>query len=256
MIDSGTAANDHYRLGDTIGAKGAGRLAHFTIVGIGRIRQIQIGGATLAVFDVPTAGAILDQPGFDAIAVAAKPNVPAAQVVAEVKPLLPSDVQVRSSGQQAQHDAQRVSAGASLITDLLLAFAGVALFVGAFVIFNTISITVAQRTRELATLRTIGASGRQVLRSVVLESFVIGIVASVAGLFFGLVLAKGLNAMFVALGVGLPQAGTVFATRTIVVSLLVGTLVTSLAGLFPRSAPRGWRRSQRCATGLSPPTHA
>src|SRR6516164_2153501 len=81
------------------------------------------------------------------------------------------------------------------------------------VIFNTISITVAQRTRELATLRTIGASRRQVFRSVLLESFVIGMLASVAGLLLGLLLAKGLNALFVAVGVGLPQAGTVFATR-------------------------------------------
>jgi putative ABC transport system permease protein len=101
------------------------------------------------------------------------------------------------------------------------------------VIFNTISITIAQRTRELATLRTLGASRRQVLRSVMLESLVIGLAASVVGLFAGLGLAKGLNAMFVALGVNLPQAGTVVAARTIIVSLLVGTVVTLAAGLFP-----------------------
>jgi putative ABC transport system permease protein len=120
-----------------------------------------------------------------------------------------------------------------VIQYFLLAFGAIALFVGAFVIFNTISITVAQRTRELATLRTLGASRRQVRGSVMLESFVIGLTASVVGLFAGLGLARGLNAAFVALGVNLPQAGTVLAVRTIIVSLLVGTLVTLAAGLFP-----------------------
>ena len=100
-------------------------------------------------------------------------------------------------------------------------------------IFNTISITIAQRTRELATLRTLGASRRQVRRSVMLESFVIGLGASLVGLFAGLGLAKGLNAAFVALGINLPQAGMALAGRTIIVSLLVGTLVTMAAGLFP-----------------------
>ncbi len=100
-------------------------------------------------------------------------------------------------------------------------------------IANTLSITIAQRTRELATLRTLGATRRQVLQSVLLEAFVIGVFASVIGLFLGLGLAKGLNALFVAFGIDLPQAGTVFATRTIVVSLLVGIVVTLLAALRP-----------------------
>jgi putative ABC transport system permease protein len=233
VIDSGTAAAQHYRVGDTIQAKGNGRLARYTIVGIGKISGVSIGGATLAVFDVPTARAILDQPGFDEISVASPAGVPVARVVAEIEPLLPSTLQVRTARAQARQYSHATVKGTSLIADILLAFAGVALFVGAFVIFNTISITVAQRTRELATLRTIGASRRQVLRSVLLESLVIGVLASVAGLFFGLLLAKGLGALFVALGVGLPQGATVFATRTIVVSLLAGTLVTVLAGVFP-----------------------
>jgi putative ABC transport system permease protein len=233
VIDSGTAANGHYRLGDSIGAKGNSRLASYTIVGIGKLSGISIGGATMAIFDVPTARTILDQPGFDEISVAAKAGVPATRVVADIRPLLPGTVQVTTAQVQARDSAKGVAKGTSVIANILLAFAGVALFVGAFVIFNTISITIAQRTRELATLRTIGASRRQVLRSVLLESLVIGILASIAGLFLGLLLAKGLNALFVALGVGLPQAGTVFATRTIVVSLVVGTLVTLLAGVFP-----------------------
>jgi putative ABC transport system permease protein len=121
----------------------------------------------------------------------------------------------------------------NIFKDFLLAFGGVALFVGSFVIANTLSITIAQRTRELATLRTLGATRRQVLRSVMLEALVIGLLASVIGLFLGLALAKGLNSLLVSFGIDLPQASTVFATRTIVVSLLVGILITLAAALRP-----------------------
>jgi putative ABC transport system permease protein len=233
VIDTATAANEHYKLGDTIGAKGDGPIESYTVVGLGKISGVSIGGATLAVFDVPTAASILHKTGYDSISVAAKPGISQRRLAAEIKPLLPRVAQVRTGGQQASHEAAQITADSSVIQYILLAFGAIALFVGAFVIFNTISITVAQRTRELATLRTLGASRRQVRRSVMLESFVIGLAASVVGLFAGLGLAKGLNAMFVALGVNLPQAGTVIAIRTIIVSLLVGTLVTLAAGLFP-----------------------
>ena len=140
---------------------------------------------------------------------------------------------VRTGVEQADEDSGEIATFTTIIRYFLLSFAGVALFVGAFVIFNTLSITVAQRTREFATLRTIGASRRQVLVSVILEALVIGLVASIVGLFSGLGLAVGLNKLFEALSLDLPKTETVFATRTIVVSLLVGTLVTVAAGLFP-----------------------
>ena len=120
-----------------------------------------------------------------------------------------------------------------MLQKFLLAFGFVALFVGSFVIANTLSITIAQRTRELATLRTIGASRRQVLASVLSEAFAVGVFASVVGLFLGLVLAKGLDSLFVSFGIDLPRNGTVFATRTVVVSLLIGILVTLAASLRP-----------------------
>ena len=96
-------------------------------------------------------------------------------------------------------------------------------------IANTLSITLAQRTREFATLRTLGATRRQILRSVIVEALVIGILGSVVGLFLGLALAKGLNAVFVLFGIDLPTAGTVFETRTVVVCLIVGTVITLIA---------------------------
>ena len=124
----------------------------------------------------------------------------------------------------------------------LLAFAGIALFVGAFVIFNTFSITVAQRTREFATLRTIGASRRQVLGSVILESLVIGLLASLVGLGLGVLLAEGIKALFGSFGIELPSADRVFATRTVVVSLLVGVGIT-----LARGAVSGDSRDTRAA---------
>src|SRR5207244_12303813 len=104
----------------------------------------------------------------------------------------------------------------------LLGFAGIALFVGAFVIFNTLSITVAQRSREFATLRTLGASRRQVLRSVILESLALGLTASLIGLGLGVALAVGLSALLQALGLALPQTAIVFAPRTAVLARLAG----------------------------------
>src|SRR5262249_35251316 len=146
---------------------------------------------------------------------------------------VPQTAQVRTAKQQANEDKKGVSSFITFIRAFLLGFGGIALFVGAFVIFNTLSITVAQRTRELATLRTLGASRRRVLRAVVLGSVVIGLGASVIGLLAGFGLARGLSSLFGALGLSLPQASTVYATRTVVISLLLGVLVTVLAGFVP-----------------------
>src|SRR5205807_4751804 len=141
--------------------------------------------------------------------------------------------QVRTGRGQVASDTKNTSDFTSILQDFLLAFGGIALFVGIFVIANTLSITVAQRAREFGTLRTLGATRRQVLNSVILEGGTIGILASIVGLFIGLGLAKALNWVFVKAGIDLPKAGTVFATRTVIVSLVVGTLVTLLASTFP-----------------------
>ena len=121
----------------------------------------------------------------------------------------------------------------SILKYFLLGFGGISLLVGAFVIFNTLSITVAQRTREFATLRTLGGSRKQVMRTVVLEGGVIGLLASVLGLLAGIGLAKGMVALFSAMGFELPAASTVIAPRTIIVSVVVGTVVTLIASILP-----------------------
>jgi putative ABC transport system permease protein len=234
VIDAQTAKKHHFAVDDTIGVAAHGPRRSFHIVGTATYGNVEsFGGATIAVFSIPTAQRLLDLQGYSEISVAAKPGVSNAKLVSELKQDVPQTAQVLTAKQQANEDKKGVSSFISFIRGFLLGFGGIALFVGAFVIFNTLSITVAQRTRELATLRTLGASRRQVLRSVVLESFFIGLGASVIGLFAGFGLARGLSSLFGALGLSLPEASTVYATRTVVVSLLLGVLVTVLAGFVP-----------------------
>jgi len=234
-IDDHTASTKHYSVGDEIGVIARGPERRFKIAGIVKIGGVSsLGGTTMAIFDFPTAQKLFGKTGkLDSISVAAKKGVSPTQLVQEIRPLLPPTAQVRTSQAEVKQATKDTSAFTSILQKFLLAFGGVALFVGTFVIANTLSITIAQRTRELATLRSLGATRRQVLTSVLLEALVIAILASVSGLFLGLGLAKGLNSIFVSLGIDLPQAGTVFATRTIVVSLLVGIIVTVIAALRP-----------------------
>ncbi len=147
--------------------------------------------------------------------------------------MIPPGTQARTAQAQSHEDSKSTDSFVSFLQKFLLGFGGVALFVGSFVIANSLSITIAQRTREFATLRTLGATRRQVLRSIVLEALVMGILASVVGLFAGLALAKGLFSLFDAVGFTLPNNGLTLETRTVIVSLMVGILVTLLASLRP-----------------------
>ena len=184
------------------------------------------------------------------------------QLVAADPPLLPQNTQVRTGVQETQEAQKDIEEFTNIIGYILLAFGFIALFVGAFVIFNTLSITVAQRVREFATLRTIGASRRQILGSVILEALVIGLLASVIGLFLGLGLAKGLTALFDSIGFDLPTTGLVFAGRTILVSLLAGVLVTLVGRALPgdprdaRAADRGGARGRDAPAVALAPLHA
>jgi len=235
VIDAGTADREGYEIGDTVEISTIQPKQDFELVGIAKFGDVDsLGTATFAIFDLPTAQKLLDREGqVDEISVAGVQGTTPEQLISEIQPVLPDNAQVRSGTVEAQEDKDEISEFTSFIEYFLLAFAGIALFVGAFVIFNTLSITVAQRTREFATMRTVGASRRQILWSVIVEALTIGIIASVIGLFAGFGLAVGLNELFKALELELPTADMVFATRTIVVSLLVGTVITLVAGLFP-----------------------
>jgi putative ABC transport system permease protein len=234
-IDQKTSGASNFDIGDDIGVLAQGPLERFHIVGTVKFGGLSsLGGATLAIFDLSTAQRIFNKQGkLDSIGIAGKPNVSPTQLVADVKPLLPRTAQIRTGQQEAQQAAKDTNAFLTILEYFLLAFGFVGLFVGIFVIANTLGITVAQRMRELATLRTLGATKRQVYWSVVLEALVIGVLASIAGLFLGLALAKLLNALFVAFGIDLPQVGAVFARRTVIVSLIVGILTTLIAAIRP-----------------------
>jgi ABC-type antimicrobial peptide transport system permease subunit len=193
------------------GPAAEGPAQDFTISGIARLGDVQsLGGATLAVFDLSTAQGLLDKQGqLDTIFLASDEGVTPKQLTADIEPLLPSSAQVRTGDEQATADSSGISEGVDFIRYFLLAFSAIALAVGSFVIYNTITITLAQRVREFATLRTLGASRRQIMRSVLLEGFALGVLASVIGLFGGVALAKGLSAVFDAMDLSMPQAGLV-----------------------------------------------
>lgn len=234
-IDGGTAAREGFAVGETIGVAAREPVKRFTISGLAEFPKVDsIGGLTFAIFDNPTAQAFFGKRDrFDEIYVAAKDGVSPDELVRAIRPVLPAGAQVVTGTAEVRSQAKGTNKELALVQKFLLAFGGAALFVGAFVIFNTLAITVAQRTRELATLRTLGASRRQVLGAVMLEALVIGALGSALGLFLGVGLAKGLNVLFAALGSDVPHTGTVLAARTVLVSLLTGILITLVAALVP-----------------------
>jgi len=235
VVDRSTAGKKNITIGQEIGVQAEGPVKRLRVSGLVKFGGVStIGGATLAGFNLETAQQLFHKSGkLDQIRVSAKNGVSPTALAAEIKRILPSGTQVRSGNSQAASDAKDTNSFISFLQTFLLSFAGVALFVGAFVIANSLSITIAQRTREFATLRTLGASRRQVLGSVIVEALVVGAVASVVGLFLGLALGKGLFALFDAVGFTLPNNGLTFETRTIIVALVVGVLVTLVASLRP-----------------------
>ena len=208
-LDAGTAAAQNFKVGDTVAVSTLGAKRRYELTGIATFGDVDsLGSATIAIWDIPTAQTLLQKQGrFDGISIAAKEGTSSDELVRAVKPLVPASLEVKDSEQQAAADAKETNVIVDAIRYFLLGFGAIALFVGAFVIFNTLSITVAQRTREFATLRTLGASRKQVMRSVVIEGLVIGLLASVVGLFAGLGLAK----LLTALGGDLPEVGLVFS---------------------------------------------
>ena len=221
VIDSGTAKDENFKIGDVIGVQAEGPVEMLKVSGIVRLdASISIGGATLAGFDLPTAQRLFKKVGkLDEIAVAAAAGTSDAQLIENISAVLPPGTQVRSGQAQAADDAADTNEFITFLQGFLLAFAGIALFVGSFVIANSLSITIAQRAREFATVRTLGGSRRQILGSIIVEALVVGTAASLVGLFLGLGLAKLLFWLFDLVGFTLPNTGLLFETRTIVVSL-------------------------------------
>ena len=237
VIDKSTADSEHFRVGDRVRiVTPTGTSAFYKLAGIVKFASTNsLLGATLTAFTLPTAERFLGTPGkIDEVDVAAKDGVSQTQVVQSVRNALQGqDVEVISGEKAVQETQDSFHQFLNVIRIFLLVFAIIALLVGSFVIYNTFQITVAQRTREMALLRAIGASRRQVTTSVFLEGLTTGIIAAAIGLVLGILLASGLKALLNVVGFEIPAGGTVVKSTSLILAFVVGVLVTLLASLFP-----------------------
>jgi putative ABC transport system permease protein len=194
-----------------------------------------LGGSTAVTFTTAAAQQVFGLPPgtYSDIAVAAKDGLAQDALRSRIMAILPAGAEAVTGTQVAAEQSSGTSSFVSFLNTFLLVFAGVALFVGAFIILNTFTILVAQRTKELALMRALGGSRGQVTRSVLLESTVVGTIASALGLGAGIGVALGLKALFTAFGAGLPDGPTVVSARTVLVAFAVGILITVLASLIP-----------------------
>ena len=191
-------------------------------------------GATVTLFRNTVAQRLIAEPGkFDSISIAATPGVTQEQLAADVAKVLPRDAEAVTGAAMTKESQDEARKSLAFFRTFMLVFAVVALLVGAFMIFNTFSITVAQRTRENGMLRALGASRRQILSSVLLEALAVGVIASLLGIVGGLGVAAGLKELLNAVGVEMPGGSVVFKPSTAVISLAVGIGVTLLAALSP-----------------------
>ena len=235
VMDKATATKHHFAVGDRVLMNLPNRPQTFTITGIVTYgSDDNLAGVTLAGFDLQTAQAIFNSRGhYDTINVLAAPGADNVNLARAIAKLLPAGVEVVSGQAVANELSSAVDNTLGFISTALLIFAAIALFVGGFTIFNTFSITVGQRTRELALLRIVGASRRQVFRSVLGEAALTGLVASLIGLGLGVLAALGLKALLKAFGIELPSAPLVFEARTAAVAIVVGVGVTVISAIVP-----------------------
>jgi len=235
VVDAVTARQHDFALGDRVKMLFRGPTEEFTVVGITGFGEADnLAGATLAIFEETTAQRLFGKVGrFDTIDVKAADGVATAELRDRVLAVVPPGVEVVTSQEVADESTEAVGQALGFVSTALLVFAGIALFVGGFIILNTFSILVAQRTRELALLRALGASRRQVMASVIAEAFFVGLFASVAGLGVGVLVAIGLQSLLKAFGIDLPASGAVVQPRTIIASLVVGVVVTVVSSIAP-----------------------
>src|SRR5690242_9727925 len=236
VMDAGTAQKYHFAVGQQVRVISAGLPPRFfTITGITQFGTANnLAGATLAAFTLPTAQAIAQETGkLDDINVITAPGASKPAVQRAIAAVLPPGVEVVTGQTVVTESTDSISQALGFFSTALLVFAFIALFVGAFTIYNTFSIIVGQRTRELALLRIVGASRRQVFGSVLAEAAITGLVSSVIGLGLGVLAAIGLEALLRGFGITLPPESLVFAPRTVLVGLATGTVVTVVSAIGP-----------------------
>lgn len=234
-IDAQSFENGGFTLGDTIRLVTPQGPRDFRLVGVaGFGRASNLAGATLSVFEMETAQALLDREGmFDSISVAAEEGVDPDVLQSRIAAVLGADYEAVTSDQIADENSQAIGDALGFFRTFMLIFAFIALFVGAFIVYNTFAIVIAARTRELALVRAIGASGAAVLGSVLVEALITGLIASGIGLGAGILIAVGLKSLLAAMNFEMPSGDLVLLGRTVWVAMLGGPLVTVTASLVP-----------------------
>ncbi|MFF3894305.1 ABC transporter permease [Streptomyces sp. NPDC001812] len=236
LIDSETAKRTGYQVGDTVRMSVDGPVLEPVVTGVFTTDDGNVAaGGSLTLFDTATAQRMFGKAGtFDEIAVKAKDGVSEAALQSQLEKALPAGtVSTRTGGELADAQAEMIASSMSGLKQGLLVFAGIALFVGTFIIANTFTMLVAQRTRELALMRAVGASRRQVTRSVLIEAFLVGAVAAVVGLLTGVGIGAGLRSLVGSLGATMPDGPLVVTPGTVGTAFAVGILITMLAAWLP-----------------------
>ncbi|MFO7701115.1 MAG: FtsX-like permease family protein [Acidimicrobiia bacterium] len=234
-MDAGTARVNAFSLGDDVVIQATGPAETFRLVGLASFgEEDNLAGATLLAFEFAEAQRVFDLDGrITSIAIAATPGVSPEDLVERIEPVVPEGVIAITVSESNAQTSEQIAEALGFLTIGLLAFATVAVFVGAFIITNTFRIIVAQRTRELALLRAIGATGGQVTRMVVAEAFVIAVISSILGVIGGIVLALSLQALLRFANAGFPEGPLTVLPRTAVIGLAVGIVVTVVSALLP-----------------------
>ena len=259
VMDAATAQKYHFKVGQSVRILSAQPLKAYTITGIGQFGNASnLAGATLAAFTLPTAQFVVGEVGhLDSINIVVKPGADKAVVQRDIARALPRAAEVVTGQTVVNEQTSAVDQALSFFSTALLVFAFISLFVGAFTIFNTFSITVGQRTRELALLRVVGASRRQVFRSVLAEAGIVGAISSAIGIGLGVLAAFGLKELLNAFGISLPSGPLVFEVRTVLVCLAVGIGVTVISSIGParravRIPPVAALSDRQAETDVSP----
>ena len=237
MLDRTTAEAGKFAIGDTVRVNALSGTREFSLVGIANYGDISSpGGATFALFDQPTASEFLLKPGFvDAFLIQGDGTLSDEALAKAIDAaLLPSDkLETLTGAQITEETTSQIKTVLGFFTTFLTAFSFIALGIGCFVIYNVFSITAAQRQRESALLRAIGASRRQVTNSLLVEAVVIGLVGSTLGFIFGIGLSQALSALLNAIGLEIPTTGLTINSSAIFSTVLIGTVITTLSAILP-----------------------
>ncbi|WP_441250562.1 ABC transporter permease [Kitasatospora sp. McL0602] len=236
-LDKETASKGGYKVGDTVRTAATGAATDSVLTGIFTSDDPQLSsGGTLTLLDTASAQKLMLTPGqYSSITVKAKPGTTETALQDEILPKLPTGSQftVQTGQQLTDEQTKMVASGTSNMKTMLLVFAGISLFVGIFIIANTFTMLIAQRTKELALLRAVGASRRQVTNSVLVEALLIGLLASAAGVLAGIGIGAGMQSLVVSLNSGMPSGALVVSPSALIVAPLVGVLVTVLSAVVP-----------------------